>query len=120
MADFLDVTAFAAMFRPLTTAETNVATPLLKVVDGWIRDRKPGIADDDPAAKVVVFQVVRTALIYGKYAGLSSFQDTTGDRTKAGTFDASDVEGFITDEHRQMLGLALRAGPRGSFKTCDY
>jgi hypothetical protein len=118
---FLDAAAFAAMFRPLTAAETGQATPLLEVVSKWIRDNKPGIEYDDPAAKVVVFEVVREALVYGKYRPLSSFQDTTAHRTKAGTFDPNVALQFITDRHRAMLGIELTtAAPVGHFKVGDY
>ncbi len=119
-APFLDATAFADMFRPLRAAETAVATPLLQVVSDWIRDKKPDIAADSQAAKIVCFEVVRDALVYGKYAGLSEFSETVGRRTMAGTFNTSDVEQFITDRHRRMLGISATARPRYSFKRCDY
>lgn len=108
------------MFRPLSAAEYNVATPLLEVADQWIRDHKPGIDDDDPGAKVVVFEIVRSAMLYGKYAGLSSFQETTGNRAKAGAIDSSEVERFVTERHREILGLKRLAGPRGHFTKLDY
>lgn len=120
---FLEVTAFATMFgRPLRASETAVAAPLLEVVDGWIRERKPDLPFDDPAAILVAFEVTRDALMYGKYGPLSSFQDTVAHRTKAGTIDAKFVERFITDRHREMLGIntVSTAAPRGTFKVCDY
>ncbi|MGB0971359.1 MAG: hypothetical protein ACPGVG_10400 [Mycobacterium sp.] len=115
MAQFLDVDGFAEMFRPLSDVEANVAVPLLEVADRWIRDRKSEIADDDASAKVVVFEIMRSALLYGKYAGLSSFQETTSRSTKAGTLGTADVERFVTDRHRQMLGLALSPRPAYHF-----
>ena len=122
MLPFLDAGAFAAMFgRALSSAESAQATPLLEVVSSWIREQKPDIIASDPAAKVVTFEVVRDALVYGKYGPLSSFQDTTGDRTKAGTLDASSVVRFITDRHREMLGIQSGiARARGRFTVCDY
>lgn len=121
MADpFLKVGAFAGMFRPLTDAESQVAGPYLEVVSDWIRDNKPGVDDDDSTAKIVVFEVVREALLYGDVAPLTSFSKTMGPRSRSGTFDRGVVEKFITDRHRRMLGLVVNAGPRGYFPKCDY
>ncbi|ANN98199.1 hypothetical protein [Mycobacteroides abscessus] len=120
MTDFLGVEAFAAMFRPLSAAETLVATPLLKVVDDWIRENKPGVADDDPAAKVVAFEVTRDAMLYGEFGPISSFTKTVGHRTRQASIDRTAIERFITDRHRRMLGISLRAKPRGHFPKCDY
>lgn len=117
---FLNAAAFAAMFRPLSAAETAVATPLLQVVSDWIRTKKPDIANDDQAAKVVCFEIVREALTYGKYSGLSDFSETVGRRTLSGTVSSADIEGFITDRHRRMLGISTTARPAYSFKRCDY
>lgn len=108
------------MFRPLSTVETAQVTPVLEVTSQWIRIRKPDIDDDDAAAKVVVFEVAREALTYGKFRPLSSFQETVGRRQKGGTFDASFVEQFITGRHRSMLGLQTVAAPAFNFPDCDY
>ncbi|SHY74731.1 Uncharacterised protein [Mycobacteroides abscessus subsp. bolletii] len=120
MTDFLDVEAFAAMFRPLSAAEKLVAAPLLTVVSDWIRDKKPAIADDDPAAKVVTFEVTRDALMYGEFGPVSSFTKTVGHRTKQAAIDREAVEKFIARRHYRMLGLALQAKARGHFPRCDY
>lgn len=119
-APFLDATTFADMFRPLSDAESEVVEPYLDVVSNWIRDNKPGVADDDPAAKVVTFEVTRDALLYGDFGPLVSFSNTMGPRTKSGTLDPGAVERFITDRHRRMLGIALRAAPAFNFPVCDY
>lgn len=119
-APFLDATAFAAMFRPLRAAEIAVATPLLQAVSDWIRDKKPDIAADDPAAILVCFQVVRHELMYGKYAGLTDFAETVGRRSMSGSISAADVDQYITDAHRTMLGISIHARPRYSFKRGDY
>lgn len=120
MSPFIDASAFATMFRPLSAAETAVAAPLLEVVSNWIREQKPDIADEDPAAKLVCFEVTRDALVYGKYAGLTDFSETTGRRTKSGTINTAEIERFVTDRHRRMLGVEILAGPAYSFKPCDY
>lgn len=123
---FLNATAFAAMLgRSLTAAESAQATPLLQVVSEWIRERKPGIDDYDvtivdPAAIVVSFEVVRDALLCGEFGPVTSYTKTMGPRTRSVTFDRDAVSRFITDRHRQMLGLVAKAGPRGRFAKYDY
>jgi hypothetical protein len=120
MNPFLDAAAFADMFRPLSDAEELLVTPLLEVVSTWIRDRKPGIADDDAAAIVVTFEVVREALAYGRFGGLSQFKETTSHSESSGTFTSRDIERFISGRHRQILGLGSTTGARGHFPVCDY
>lgn len=120
MTDFLDVEAFVAMFRPLSAAEKLVATPLLTVVSDWIRDKKPAIADDDPAAKIVTFEVTRDALMYGEFGPVSSFTKTVGHRTKQAAIDRAAVEKFIGHRHYRMLGISVQAKARGHFPRCDY
>lgn len=117
---FLTADDFAGMFRPLSDAETEVAGLLVDVASTWIRDKAPNTAIDDPAAKVVVFEVTRDALLYGKYAVLSSFTQQTGHSVKSGTIDRDEIERFVTDRHRRMLGIPLRAAPVGHFPVCDY
>lgn len=108
------------MFRPLSAAEKLVAAPLLTVVSDWIRDKKPAIANDDPAAKVVTFEVTRDALTYGEFGPVSSFTKTVGHRTKQAAIDREAVEKFIARRHYRMLGLALQAKARGHFPRGDY
>lgn len=119
-APFLDVNAFAGMFRTLSDPESEVAGAYLEVVSDWIRDHKPGVADDDIAAQLVTFEVTREALLYGEFEPLGSFSKTVGPRSKSGTFDRTSVEKLVTDRHRRMLGIALRAGPAYNFPACDY
>lgn len=117
---FLDAAAFAAMFGPLKATETALATPLLEVASNWIWERKPDATQEDSAAMVVVFEVVRDAIWYARREGLTTFSFTTGHRTKSGTADKA-VEDFITARHRQMLGLsAAGVGARGRFARNDY
>lgn len=118
---FLDAEAFSEMLgRDLSDAETLQVTPLLEVISTWITDRLPHITDSDPAAIVVSFEVVREALLYGKYRGLSTFDEETSHSKSAGTIRLSEIERFITSRHRQMLGLVVSAGARGHFPVCDY
>lgn len=118
MTPFLDITDFAARFmRPLTAAETLVATDLLAVASDWIYGRLPTIAQTDPAARTVVFEVVRDAIIYGPFARLESFQDSTAHRTEAGTLSRDVVEEFITDRHCRILGISLKAMPVANFRA---
>lgn len=121
MADpFLSVDDFADMFRPLSDPESELAGPYLEVVSDWIRDKKTDVSDDDPAAKIVVFEVVREALLYGDLGPLTSFSKTMGPRSRSGTFDRGAVEKFITVRHRHMLGITVSTGARGYFPKCDY
>ena len=123
-APFLDASTFAGMFRPLTTAESNQVTPLLQVVSDWIRGQKPGIADDDSAAILVCFQMARDEILYGKYVGsLSSFNQQTMHSIKAGVIDRDEVDKWISDSQRRILGLSLVSAPQFNFGTdrppCD-
>lgn len=122
MADpFLDVTAFAAEYQgTLATGETTTATRLLQVVSDGIRELKPDV--DEDAAKQVVFEVVRDAMLYGALGPLSSFQNITSRRQEAGAFDPSAklVNDWLTGRQKRLLGLAAKAAPRGYFPKCDY
>jgi hypothetical protein len=122
VAPFLDAAAFVVMLAPetLTSGEYELATPLLQVVSDWIRDKKPGIADDDPAAIVVSFEVVRDALLSGKFGPFTSFAKTMGPRSRSATIDREALSKFVTGRHRLMLGLGAKAAPRGNFLKCDY
>lgn len=120
---FLTIDDFQDEYQgTLTDGEVTTATRLLQVVSDRIRELKPGIADGDPAAIQVVFEVVRDAAMYGGLERLSSFENTTSRRTEAGTFDAAMkvVTDYLTDRHKKILGIVSRAAPRGHFVKCDY
>jgi hypothetical protein len=117
---FLDAATFAIWAKNPAWTSDPVAASLLQVVSDWIRDRKPDIAPDDPAAQIVVFEVTREALTYGKYSGLSAFTEIVGHRQKSGTIRFREIERFIVARHYKMLGLNVSARPRGHFKKCDY
>jgi hypothetical protein len=118
---FLDVDGFTAEYQgALAVGEVTTVTRLLQVVSDWIRGKKPDVNED--AAKQVVFEVVRDAVMYGALEKLSSFQNITSRRQESGTFDeaAKVVDDYLTDRHKRLLGIPLRAAPRGRFKKCDY
>lgn len=117
---FIDVEDFSASFRALKPAEEQIAEWLIEVASDWIRQHKPGIPDNSVAAKLVVTEVVSTALRYNKYGPLSSFTEQTSHSTMSGTFsDAASTLDF-TDRHREMLGIPVMAAPQYSFPANDY
>lgn len=120
MAAFLDPAAFAAWAKRPAWESDQLAIALLQVVEKWIRDHKPGVADDDQAAQVVVFEVTRDALLSGEIGPYRSLEKRTAHSSRAVTIDPAVVERFITGRHRQMLGMSVNAGPRGRFKRGDY
>lgn len=120
VAGFLDVATFASWAKRTDWSTDQLATSLLTVVSDWIRDHKPDIADDDPAAKVATFEVTRDAMLYGDFGPMVSSSKGMGPRSKSGTIDRAAVERFITDRHRRMLRIPLRAAARGNFKRSDY
>lgn len=111
---FLDVPTFAGMFRPLSAAETSLATLLLNAAAVWIRDpsRRPGLDSSDPMAQLVTFDVVRQALaVPAQFAGYKSYEQMSDDRSEGGTFaGAADMLQF-TEWHRELLGLSGAAAP---------
>lgn len=122
MADpYLSTSAFQAEYQgTLTAGEVTTATRLLQVASDRIRALKSDANAD--AASQVVFEIVRDAAQYGDLERLSSFQNTTSRRTEAGTFDPAMkvVTDYLSDRHKKLLGIPLRAAPRGSFTKCDY
>ncbi|MEB3021308.1 hypothetical protein K6T79_09640 [Mycolicibacter sp. MYC098] len=116
----MSAAAFADWAKNPAWASDPVAASLLTVVSEWIQDHKPDIAADDPAAQLVCFEVTRDSLLAGELGPVVSFTKTAAHRTRSATIDRAALERFITDRHRRMLGLPLRAGPRGCFKAGDY
>lgn len=116
MTDFLSIDDFTGRFpRPMTDAETLVATDLLTVASNWIYGRLPTISSADPAAKTVTFEVVRDAILYGLYARFDSFQNLSLHRTEAGAFSEDVIDQFVTERHARMLGISLTAAPVFNF-----
>lgn len=111
MADFLDSDTFADWAKSPEWSESDLAQDLLTVVSGWIRDHKPDVSDDDPAARIVCFEVTRDALMYGDFGPVTSFSKTVGHRARAATIDRAALERFILDRHKRMLGLSIGVKP---------
>ncbi|AEL98171.1 head-to-tail adaptor [Mycobacterium phage BigNuz] len=120
MADFLDAETLADWAKQPAWADSELAGAWLTVVSDWIRDNKPGIAADDQAAKIVVFEVTRDALLAGDLGPYSAVTKTTSHSSRQVTIDRAEVEKFITPRHRRMLGLGGMAAPRGHFPKNDY
>lgn len=120
MAAFLDVATFATWAKRPDWSSDPVATALLDVIADWIRERKPDLASDDQAARVVSFEVARDTLMYGDLGPFKQAEKRTAHSSRSYTLDRGVVEKFITDRHRRMLGISLRAAPRGHFPKCDY
>lgn len=108
----------------LNAADAEQAKLLLQVASDRIRTLALAVnlIVDTNAAQQVVFEVVRDAVTYGGLERLSQFENRTLHRLEAGTFDeaAKVVDDYLTNKHKRLLGLAVLAGPRGSFKKCDY
>lgn len=121
MNPFIDIGEFAVEYPgTLDTGESTTAGRLLTVVSDRIRELKPDVSEE--AAKQVVFEVVRDAVMYGHLGPLLSFQNITSRRQEGGTFDedAKAVDDLLTKRHKRMLGISATAAPRGHFPKCDY
>ncbi len=84
----------------------------------WIRDpsRRPDIADNDPLGKRVVVEVVRAAMgPPAEFAGHTSYTDTMGPFTQAGTLATAAGTLVFTAAHAQLLGITAMASPRWYF-----
>ena len=106
---FLSIDAFTGEYQgTLSTGETTTVTRLLQVASDRIRELKSDV--DDAAAKQVVFEIVRDAVMYGHLERFSSFQNTTSRRTEAATVDemSKAVDDLLTGRHRGMLGIYTR------------
>lgn len=120
MADFVTITELEGMWRPLTEPEKKFAELLITAASNWIRGKKPGVADTDPAAKLVTIEVVKDALMPGDNAGYSSVSETVGGKTVARTLANAAAALRFTDHHYLMLGISISARPVGHFPRDDY
>ncbi|OMC35490.1 hypothetical protein A5742_12535 [Mycolicibacterium fortuitum] len=111
MPPFLDAATFANWAKKPEWASSQLATSVLTVVSDWIRDNKPGIGAEDQGAKVVTFEVAQTTMAFAELGPYESVEKKTAHSSRAVTVDRELVERFITDRHRQMLGLATFAKP---------
>ncbi|GAC71025.1 hypothetical protein [Gordonia soli] len=127
-APFLTVTEFEQQWRPLSESEKLYAEQLLAAAARRIRNRVPEIAADDPDAKLVSFQVVRSALqsdaLQASTAGHSSYTrtKTVGEKTESigGTLTNPDALLLFTDFHWAQLGISPNPLPRHNFPRNDY
>lgn len=120
MEPFLDQVTLAEWAKRPAWSTDPLAGALLEVVERWIRAHCPGIADDDQGARVVVFEVTRDALLSGEVGPYSSIEKRTAHSSRSVTINPAVVERFVTGRHRQMLGMGVRAAPRGHFPRFDY
>ncbi|MDL9938687.1 Gp19/Gp15/Gp42 family protein [Gordonia sp. ABSL1-1] len=121
---FLTSVELADAWRPLSSAEAALADTLLASVGQQIRDRyqrvrNTPIADDDPTARSVSIDVVKTAMTTGAYPGHLSYQRVEGPRSKTGTLASPGGSVVITDWHWRQLGLFSAAMPAACFDGYD-
>lgn len=110
MADFVDVDdIFRGRTRP--PGGEQDAADLIAAASAWIREQRPGIADDDPAARVVVIHVVRAALASDKYAGHVSYSKTVGGVNRSGTLANPGALLNFEASHYRLLGISNGGGP---------
>lgn len=121
-APFLTVDQFEALWRPMKdAAETSWAELLLVAASAWIRDRKPGIAPDDPAAKTVVTAVVKAALLPGDWQGYRSWTRTVDDATTAAVLANPGAHlDFDAAGAFSLLGISLNPLPVAHFARDDW
>lgn len=121
-APFLTVEEFAALWRPMKDdAEKSWAELLLVAASAWIRARKPNIADDDPAAKIVVTSVVKSALLPGDWQGYRSWTRTVDDATTAAVLANPGAHlDFDAAGAFSLLGISLNPLPVGHFAPNDW
>ncbi|MDV2474232.1 hypothetical protein F8M49_30080 [Rhodococcus zopfii] len=97
--------------RPRPPGGDEDATALIAAASQWIRERKPSIADDDPAAHAVVVHVVRAAMATDKYAGHVSYSKTVGGVTRSGTLANPGALLAFDASHYRLLGISESGGP---------
>lgn len=115
MAEFATADDIARGRRPFTDDEKLDVEALIAAAGQWIRRRRPDIPDSDPTAKLVVTQVVRTAVDMAKHAGLSSFSKATGGVSRSGTLANPGELLVFTDFQRELLGIPKGPMPKGHF-----
>ncbi|WP_280410693.1 hypothetical protein [Nocardia asiatica] len=102
----------------LDTDQRADAELLIAAAEQWIRhpDRRPDVPEDDPIAKRVVLEVVRTALAPpAEFTGHTSYSDTMGPWAQSGTLATPAGTLVFTEAHAQLLGITSTAGPSWHF-----
>lgn len=121
---FLDVPMFVALFRTLTVTEQTNVELLLDAAARTIRRRIPTIAWDNPDARLVTLQVVKSVLQSEQlpdYAiGQKQYTKTVGDKTYSGVPVNPDALLLFTDYHWAQLGISPNPKPRWNFPRDDY
>lgn len=117
---FITPEGIQSLWRPLSGAEQEYAEILIAAASGWIRDRKPGIREDDPAARIVCLEVVKAVLLPGQWQNFSSFSREIDDAVVSATL--ADPAGALTftDWHYELLGINRNPLPVGHFPRDDY
>lgn len=102
----------------LETDQRADAELLIAAAEQWIRDpgRRPDIDDNDPLGKRVVIEVVRAAIgPPAEFTNHTSYTDTMGPWTTAGTLATPAGTLVFTEAHAQLLGITSTAGPSWHF-----
>ena len=120
MPDFIEVDQVEQMWRPLSAAEKELAGLLITAASVWIREKKPGIADDSAAAQLVVFDLVKTVLLPGEWAGYSQWSVTVGGRSRSGTLSDAAAMVALTPWQLMLLGISQTPDPSWNFPKGDY
>lgn len=118
MAEFATADDISRGRRPFTPDELLDVKDLIAAASQWIRDRKPGIADDNATARLVVIQVVKAAMATEKYAGHVSYSKTVGGVTRSGTLANPGALLIFEPSHYQLLGISQGGGPSYYFGDC--
>lgn len=120
MSGFITTDELAGMWRPLSGAEKQLGGLVIEAASAWIRENKPDVADDNPAAKLVVFEITKAVLLPGEWAGYSQWSVTVGGRTRSGTLSDAAAMVSFTPWQLQLLGISTTAEPSWHFEKDDY
>ncbi|GLB62668.1 hypothetical protein NCCP2495_05460 [Dietzia sp. NCCP-2495] len=117
---FASVGDVAAEFpRPLTPSEEKRAESLVLVASRLLETNvKTHIAtmEEHELARIVVVDMVATALLPGEYRGHQSYSWRNGSLAGSGTLVADAAGGIrLLDWHLAMFGGSVRAMPKGTF-----
>ncbi|MFD7046331.1 hypothetical protein [Rhodococcus jostii] len=118
MVAFAEPADIVSVWRPLSAQETANATLLLTAAAQWIRDNAPNVANDDPAAKYVSIDVVKSALLAGPFTGHASYSKTIGPWSKSGTLINPAGALQFTDVHKELLGISVTGSAHWFFGDC--
>ena len=112
---FLDVDGYEALAGPLDESGRPLASLLLQAASARIREMSPGASPDSAVARLVAFEVVRSAMASGAMAGHVSYSKGIGPWTKSGTLSNPEAALRFSDEHRRLLGVSPNGQPHYRF-----